>query len=342
MASSTVNSLADIARMVGVSVSTVSRALAGNPLVNERTRVRVRAVADQHGFRPNQTARNLRLKRSQTIGVAIPLGHEAGQHLTDPFFITLIGHLADRLTESGHDLLLSRVIPADDDWLERIVGAGRVDGILLIGQSNQLAAIERLAARYLPLVVWGAVLPGTRHCAVGSDNRLGARLAAEHLIALGRRRLAFFGHPGAPEIAERFAGAKGACAAAGLPPPELLPAHLTPESAYDMAATRFAAGTPPDGIVAASDVVAMSAIRAAAERGLSVPDDLAITGFDDTAIAAHTSPPLTTVRQDLPEAATLMVRNLFARITGEVTPSVMLPPTLVVRGSAPAAYVMNP
>lgn len=338
MTPQTISSLADIAQLAGVSVSTVSRALAGNSLVNVETRRRVCEIAQAHGFRPNELARNLRLKRTKTIGVAVPLGHEIGQHLTDPFFLTLIGHLASRLTELGYDLLLSRVIPADGAWLDQLTGSGRLEGLLLIGQSNQLDAIERAAERYLPLVAWGAVLPGMRHCAIGTDNQRGARIATEHLIGLGRRRIAFFGHPGAPEIAQRYAGVREACAAAGLPPPELLPAHLTPDAAHDMAALRFAGPAPlPDGVVAASDVVAMSAVRAATERGMLVPDDIAITGFDDVSFAAQTSPPLTTVRQDLEHAGDLMVDHLFRRMKGERTASVMLPPALVIRGSAPAA-----
>lgn len=329
--------LADIARLAGVSVSTASRALAGNPLVNAETRRRICEIASAHGFRLNEMARNLRLKRTRTIGVTIPLGHARGQALTDPFFLTLIGHLADCLTDRGHDLLLSRVIPDDEGWLERLTGAGRVDGMLLIGQSDQYAVIEAVAEQYRPLVIWGAVLPGARQCAIGTDNRSGAALATRHLINLGRRRLAFFGDPAAPEIGERFAGMRACCAEAGLPEPELLAADLTPDGSYRMAAARFSNGPPPDAILCASDVVAMSTLRAAAERGLSVPADLAVIGFDDVSFAAHTSPPLTTIRQDVPAAARLMVDHLFRRLAGERTEAVMLPPELVLRESAPAA-----
>lgn len=328
-----VTNLAQLARLAGVSVSTVSRALTGSGLISAKTRERIGAMALAHGLRPNQLARNLRLGRAQAIGVVIPLGHETGQHLTDPFFITLIGHLADALTERGYDLLLSRVIPSDDLWLERLVNSGRVDGAIVIGQSNQVAVIDRLAERYLPLVVWGTRFEGAPHCSIGSDNFLGGAIATRHLIAGGRRRLAFFGHPDVPEIGERYRGFRDECGAAGVAT-ELLPVHLTADEAHDMIAERLRGRPAPDGVVAASDVVAMSALRAAVEAGLSVPGDLALVGFDDVTLAAHTTPPLTTVRQDVERGAALIVDRLFRRMAGERTPSVTLTPELVVRGSS--------
>ena len=222
-----VNNLADLARLAGVSPSTASRALAGNVLISAVTRERIVALAREHGFQPNQMARNLRLQRTQAIAVVLPMGHAAGQHLSDPFFITMLAHLADALTERGYDLLLSRVAPTNDLWLDGLIDSGRVDGVVVIGQSDQAAVIERVAARYRPLVVWGAPLPHQRYLCVGSDNRLGGEIAARCLIEGGRRRLAFFGRPNAPEIAERRRGFLDACAAAGLDEPETVPAPLT-------------------------------------------------------------------------------------------------------------------
>ena len=125
------------------------------------------------------------------FGVVVPLGHERRQHLSDPFFMAILGHLADALTENGYDIMLSRVIPDADDWLERIVESGMLDGVLVIGQSNQFEALERVAAYYKPMVVWGSHKQGQRHCTVGVDNRQGGRLAGDCLIAAGRKRLAF-------------------------------------------------------------------------------------------------------------------------------------------------------
>lgn len=331
---STINSLAELAALAGVSPSTVSRALAGNGLISAATRARVVELAREHGFQPNQLARNLRLGRTQAIGVVLPLGHETGQHLSDPFFITLLGCLADALTERGYDLLLSRVIPKDDAWLDRLVDSGRVDGVIVVGQSDQIAVLDRVAARYAPLMVWGGHLPHHVHRSVGSDNRLGGEMATRHLLEIGRRKLAFFGNPDAPEIEQRRQGFFEACRAAGLADTvETLPVHLTPDAAYQMIAERLDQGPPPDGIVAASDVIAMSALRALAERGLRVPHDVAVIGYDDVMLAAHTSPPLTTIRQDLAQGANLLVDLLLRALAGDPTESAVLAPTLIIRGS---------
>lgn len=326
-------SVADLAREAGVSASTVSRALAGNPMISATTRKLVADLAQAHGFQPNRLASNLRLKRTQAIGVVLPLGHETGQHLSDPFFITMLGHLADALTTRGYDLLLTRVIPTDAMWLDRLVDSGRIDGLIVIGQSDQTQVLDKVAARFAPIVVWGARLPGQVHTSVGSDNVLGGRLATEHLVATGRRRLAFFGNPEVPEIAQRYQGFADVCGELGLQR-SMLGVHLTPDAAYDMIAAHLDGHTAPDGIVAASDTVAMMAIRALAERRLRVPEDVGIVGYDDVTLAAHTTPPLTTVRQDLARGATLLTELLFRKLGGEAVESIVLIPELAVRGSA--------
>ncbi len=331
----TIGSLADLARAAGTSVSTASRALSGHSSVNEQTRARIRTLADAHGFQPNQLARNLRLQRTQSIGLVLPLGHETGQHLSDPFFLSLLGHLADGLTERGYDLMLSRVIPADSDWLNRLVDSGRIDGLILIGQSDQSAVIDRVAARYAPIVVWGADLPGQRYLTVGSDNRLGGARAAQHLIAIGRRRLLYLGNASAPEFAERLAGFEAAVAAGGSGVAgTTLDLHMTPDAAYAAIAAYLADHPAPDAIFAASDVVAMSALRALRERGLRVPQDVAVVGYDDVTLAAHTTPALTTIRQDLMTGAAALIDILFRRIAGEPADSRLLDPQLIVRGSS--------
>lgn len=331
-----VRNITDLARLAGVSPGTVSRALADSQLIAKKTRERIQALAREHDFRPNVMARNLRIKRAGAIGVLIPLGHETGQHISDPFFMTLLGQLADALTERGHDLLLSRVIPTDPDWLSRVADSGRVDGLILIGQSDQSAVIDRLAERYLPMVAWGANLPGQVHCSVGSDNRKGGELATRHLIGRGCRNFAFFGDPIAPEIAERLEGCRAALAVAGLSEAlTVLPAHLTAETAHP-AISKWLDETKaiPDGIIAASDVIAMSALRALSEHGVSVPNQVHVVGYDDLAFANQTVPPLSTIKQDLSAGAAHLVDLLFRRISGEKTKSVVLEPTLVVRQSS--------
>lgn len=335
MTNSPASTLAELARLAGVSISTVSRSLAGNPIIAAATRERIAALAREHGFKINQSARNLRLKRTGSIGVVLPLGHEQQQHLSDPFFISLLGPLADALTERGHDLLLSRVIPADNSWLDTMVDSGRVDGVIVVGQSDQIDTIERVARRYRPLVVWGAAVEGKSQITVGSDNLAGGRIAAAHLLAQGRRRLAFFGASEVPEFAARLAGFNRALEYVGeAEPPLLLPVHLTTDQSYAAIADFLSGHPPPDGIVAASDVIAMSALRALAERGLRVPHDIAVVGYDDVIVAGHTSPPLTTIRQDVARGAATLVDLLFRRMAGESVTSVSMTPELVLRASA--------
>lgn len=333
-----IRTLADLARIAGVSAGTVSRALAGKALVNPETRERIQTLAREHGFRPNQMASKLRSRKTGVIGVVIPLGHEQRQHISDPFFMTLLGHLADALTESGYDLMLSRAIPdGTSEWLERITHSGMVDGVLVIGQSDQFDRIEQIAAGYRPLVVWGQHHEGQTHCAVGTDNELGGRLAAEHLIASGAKRLAFLGETTGIEIAMRHQGAAKAAAAAGV---ELihLPINLADE---EMGPQIAAALTGPnlgiDGLVAASDLIALTALRVLREAGRDVPGEVQITGFDDLPMAALSMPPLTTIRQEIGEGAAQMVARLKSRIDGssqlDETGSSITAPRLIVRGT---------
>ena len=330
-----VRTIADLARLAGVSAGTVSRALADKTLVNPETRQRIQSLAREHGFRPNQMASNLRTQRTGVISIIIPLGHDRHQHISDPFFMTMLGHLADRLTESGYQLMLTRVVPDDGDWLDRIVQSGMSDGAILIGQSDQFDVIEHVARDYRPLVVWGEHRAGQRQCSVGSDNFGGGRLAAQHLIDSGRRRIIFMGDAGPPEIGARFKGAQAAIKAAGLPSLPALDTRLAADvMAVDIARHLDALDPAVDGIIAASDMIAINTVRALADRGITVPDRVAVIGYDDLPLAAQTVPSLTTVRQDLASGTQAMVDALFARMRGEDAVSTVLKPTLVVRDSA--------
>lgn len=322
----------ELAVLAGVSVSTVSRALAGKTIINAKTRERVVELARVHGFKPNQVAQNLRLRRAQAIGVVMPMGHDVDQHPSDPFFMTMLGHLADALTDRGFDLLLSRVIPSGDDWLDNLLDSGRVDGAIVIGQSDQIRVLDAAAAQHRGLVVWGAQVPGQAHVTVGSDNVRGGLIAGRHLIERGKRRLLFLGNPSPPEFGQRQQGFLQAAREAGLADQtHTLSIHLTSQAAY-ASVNAFLADNPGiDGIFAASDVVAMSALQALSERGLAVPGDVAVVGYDDIMLAAHTSPALTTIRQDLQAGARLLVELLFRQLEGEACASVQLEPQLIVR-----------
>jgi DNA-binding LacI/PurR family transcriptional regulator len=332
---SEVRTITDLARLAGVSPGTVSRALAGKSLVNALTREKIVDLAREHGFRPNQMASGLRRQRTGVIGVAVPLGHDIGQQMSDTFFMTLLGHLADELTLGGYDLMLRRVLPAEDpEWLERFIGSRMIDGIIVIGQSDQFDRIEEIADGYLPIVVWGNHQEGQRHCVVGTDNRLGGRLAAERLIAAGARNLAFLGDTEPIEFAARYAGARDVADRLQATI-RVLPSHLSPERASkEIAAHLDEIGRDCDGIFAASDSLAAICLVELRERSIRVPQDMKIVGFDDLPVAAQTLPLLTTVRQDIAVGAKCLVQLLLRRLKGEDTESLVLPPRLVVRQSA--------
>jgi DNA-binding LacI/PurR family transcriptional regulator len=330
--------MSDIASLAGVSVSTVSRALAGSTLVPERKRAEIIKIASANGYVINQQARSLRLKRTQTIGVVIPLGHEASQRISDPFFSEMLGRLADAITERGYTLLLTKLITSDTLWIDKLVASGRTDGLIIIGQSDQHEALNIAAANYLPLVVWGGHLPGQRYCSVGTDNIGGGRVATEHLIARGRKRIVFLGNPDIPEPGQRLQGYREALASAGLgyDPALIASAHLTMETAYDAMRAVIASGVAFDGVFAVSDVIAIAAIQALSAAGRRVPQDVAVVGYDDVALASHANPPLTTIRQDLETGARLLTDLLLQRMAGEETPSATMPTQLIVRLSSSA------
>jgi DNA-binding LacI/PurR family transcriptional regulator len=330
--------MADIARLAGVSASTVSRALAGSPLVEKSQREQIVRLAQEHGYVVNSMARNLRLQRTQIISVVIPLGHEASQSLTDPFFVEMLGHLADEITQRDYGMFLQKVLPPMGDWLPRQIASQRSDGIIVIGQSTEHKALQASAANYRPMVVWGGHLDHQSYCTVGTDNVGGARAATEHLLKTGRRKIVFLGDATIPEIRLRHEGyqqalAQGPRDAAAA---RLVTAHLTADTAYEAMRAFIKAGTKFDAVVGATDVIAMSAIRAIAAGGLSVPGDIAVVGFDDISMAAHSNPPLTSVRQDFKRGAHTLVDLLFRRLQGEDTPSATMPAELVIRESSAA------
>lgn len=332
----TVRTITDLARLAGVSPGTVSRALAGKNLVNAKTRDKIVDLAREHGFRPNQMASGLRRQKTGVIGVVIPLGHDVRQQISDSFFMTLLGYLADELTREGYDLMLRRVVPeSDPDWLDRFIGSGMIDGVIVIGQSDQFERIEEVADGYRPMVVWGNHNEGQRHCVVGTDNRLGGRIAAERLIAAGAKRIAFIGDPTAMEFAARLAGAQDIAARMGLPPIIILPTHLSPERASEEIAAHLAEhGQHIDGIFAATDTLAALCLTELRACGIVVPEDVKLIGFDDLPIARQTVPPLTSVRQDIAAGARGLVDLLLRRLGGETTESLVLPPELTARQTA--------
>jgi len=329
-----IRNISELAKLAGVSAGTVSRALAGKDLVNQQTRERIQALAREHGFRPNQMASRLRTGQTGVIGVVVPLGHERAQGLADPFFTTLLGYLADAVSERGYDLMLSRQVPTDDDeWLERIVDSGMLEGVLVIGQSDQFDTIERVAASYQPLVAWGTHRPDQRHCAVGTDSFEGGRKAAAHLIDGGAKHIAFLGETTGIEIAERLAGARAVAEERGVRL-DAFPTRLAIDGEAAQVREHVAALDPAtDAIFAASDVIAMAVLRVLHELGRKVPDDIAVIGYDDLPLAMHTVPRLTSVQQDIAGGARAMVDTLFRRMRGDDAGPTVLEARVMARES---------
>jgi len=327
--------MADIARLAGVHMSTVSRALAGSPLVEKSVREKILKIARSNGYRVNSTARSLRLKRTQSVSVVIPLGHEVAQPLSDPFFVEMLGFLADEITQRGYGLFLQKVLPPMEDWLTDLIASNRSDGIIVIGQSTEHKALETVARQYLPLVVWGGQINHQSYCTVGSDNIGGARLATEHLLKLGRRRIVFLGDTKVPEMRLRYQGYVHALehAPPGVAGKRNVSTHMTADEAFETMQSFVARCEDFDGVVAATDVIAASAMRAITGKGLKVPEDISVVGYDDIALAAQTNPRLTTVRQDIEKGANHLVDLLFRRLEGERTESVTMATELIIRES---------
>jgi DNA-binding LacI/PurR family transcriptional regulator len=326
----------DIAKLADVSASTVSRALTDNPLISLETRQRIQAIARSTGFSVNPHASGLRSKKSNIVSVLITLIHDRHQHVSDPFMMTMLAHVADALTDAGYDMLLSKVQVHQDGWIERIFATRRPAAALLIGQSFEHASIEHAAQAGLPVVAWGAKLPRQSYPTVGTDNRQGGFLAAQHLIAQGFRNIAFLGDRRTPEIAQRFEGFKRAHKQAGLSVATDLVVNspFDGASAYRAACDLVAEGVAFDAVVAGSDVIAMSAIRALLSAGRRVPEDVGVVGFDDIELAGLITPSLTTIHQDLARGAYLLVEKMISILAGEKVDSVELPARLVVRESS--------
>ena len=331
--------MADIARLAGVSTATVSRALNGSSLINEETRLRIIELARSLNYTINLGAQNLRKGDNTTIGVVIPYDSANRQSISDPFFLGMLGSLADALTDRQYDMLLSRV---DADHLDRVSAlydSGRVGGIIVIGQWGHHDQLNELARQRLPFVAWGAQLPNQLYCSVGGDNASGGQLAAEHLLGLGRKRIAFMGEKSLPEPEKRYAGYQKALRKAGMKMDSSLyiPSSFAPLSAQEALRLHLDRhGLNFDALVAASDLIAISALGVLRERGYRVPEDVSVVGYDDVEPAAHSFPPLTTVRQPLDLAGIHLVDSLLRIMAGEKPESDLLPTKLVVRESTKA------
>lgn len=327
----------DIAELAGVSEATVSRALSGSPLIAEETRTRVLQVARQAKYQVNINARSLRQRRRRSIEVVIPLATRGRQHMSDPFYLDMLGALSDALSSRGYDLLLSKKAP----WVSGVelnsIQCGRADGIIIMGQGQDLEGLDRFASMYPQIIVWGGHLPDHNYVVVGTDNILGGKTATEHLLKeAGRRRIAFFGDAAEPEIALRLEGYRQALAGNGVAvdPALIITAPFDARQARAAVEAVVAQGVDFDAAFCASDVIAMSAITVLRRSGYRVPHDVAIVGYDDILMASNFDPALTTISQQIQRGGELMVDLMMRILAEEPVETTLLPSELIVRESS--------
>lgn len=331
--------LKDIAQRVGFSITTVSRALAGYDDVAEETRRKIIAVAREMGYYPSYTARSLRRGRTNTIGFVIPATE---RYLSDPFFLELLSGIGDGAAEQGFDLLVSTCKPLEPEerlTYERIVRGRRVDGMVVARTRRKDERISYLVEEGFPLVAFGRTALDLDFPYIDVDGEDGVRQAMEHLVSLGHRRIAFISPPSYLMFTEhRLAGYKRALEEHHLDfdPDLLVEGDLTQSSGYQMMGKLLDLNSPPTAVVCGNDLMALGAISAAQERGLTVGRDIAIVGFDDIPLAEHAHPPLTTVRQPIYEIGHAICGMLIQLIQGDELAErhIILKPELVIRESS--------
>jgi DNA-binding LacI/PurR family transcriptional regulator len=326
----------DIAHLAGVSTSTVSRALNHSSLVNVETRERIAQLARKLKYSINVSASNLRMQRNRTVAVVLPFDSTTRQHVSDPFFVSLLGGLADALTARGYDMLLSRIDADRLDLAGDLAASGRAIGVILIGQWHHHDQLNVLAAHHSPMVVWGAQLTNQLYCTIGGDNIAGGMLATEHLLDKRRRRIAFFGDVELPEIGHRFEGYQRALAERKVTAiPELVLQTPFIEGSARAAIDKLLNKTIRfDAIFASSDLLAMEAIGALRERSLRVPDDVSVVGYDDIVLSRYCHPSLTTIRQPVISGGEALVDALLKIVDKKRPKSQILPTELIVRESS--------
>jgi LacI family transcriptional regulator len=329
----------DIADLAGVSIATVSRVLNDRPDVAPGTRETVLQVVREHGFSTNRGARGLSSGRTGIVGLTLPL-------LADSYFSPILSGAAEALYEQDMRIMLAPTLHEHDrevSLLDRLM-RGTTDGAILMlpeESTDELLALQQLEFPFV--VVDPREPPPAGIPSVSAMHAAGAKLATEHLLDLGHRRIgAIGGIPGWYANDERMIGFRAALAAEGLlPDPALVRrSDWRIPRGEEAAEELLSLPDPPTAIFGFNDNVAIGALNVARRRGLRVPEDISIVGFDDIQLAPHINPPLTTMRQDKLGLGAAAGDALVARIAGDPgrPPMHRLPVELVVRGStAPPA-----
>ncbi|MEL6529848.1 MAG: LacI family DNA-binding transcriptional regulator [Pseudomonadota bacterium] len=326
--------LEDIARQAGVSISTVSRALNDSPAVKRRTKQEIWRIARAHDYDFRSHMPNGPVGAEATIAVIVPAPQARETRVADPFFLELLAGIAEAARDRKADLVISHVFPRSAEDLEFVMTTSRATGMIFIGQSSLHDAFNSLADGSDRFVVWGADFADAAYCSIGSDNVAGGRRATSHLLRLGRKRVLFLGDTEAPEAEQRYRGYKLALAEAGveLDTELVLPAHFDVQSGESTTRSAIDRGAKFDAVFAASDLIAIGAMRALTKSGLSIPDDVSVVGYDNIPAARLVTPRLTTIDQDANLAGRMLVSKLIDTRGGQAI-SERLETSLLIRES---------
>jgi DNA-binding LacI/PurR family transcriptional regulator len=330
----------DIAQLAGVSQPTVSRALRGSPSVSEQTRMRIEAIAHQLNYTVDKHASSLRTQESNTLALLFFEDPTSDDSLINPFFLSMLGSITRTCANRGYDLLIS-FQQLSSNWHVDFEDSRKADGIILLGYGDYELyheRLEKLVEQGTHFVRWGFVQAGQPGTTIGCDNFRGGYDAVQHLIENGRRKIAFVGDASShyPEFHDRYRGACEAQKSNGIRvlASRQVDAITTEQSGHDAAVELIRRKVKFDAIFAASDLIAIGAMRALEEHGLEVPADIAIVGFDDIPAASLAHPPLTTVQQDYRRAGEVLVDALLKQIKNEKADTTALPARLMVRKSS--------
>ncbi|MBO0979602.1 LacI family DNA-binding transcriptional regulator [Microbacterium sp. SD291] len=324
-------SVKDVAALAGVSSSTVSNYLNHPHVLGADSRERVRAAIEQLGFVPNESARQLRAGTSKTIAFI----------LLDawlPFFSELSRGVEDVTREGGWSLFFSN--SNRDAAQERrnidMFESHRVQGVIIYPLEDVTARLETLAGRGIRSVVIGPIRESAKVASVLFDDRGGGRLAGEHLLSIGRRRLMFLGSAAVSQSNDRLRGLRDAVAGSDASVEVHEVPHLTIEDGLQAAEHIIGMAAPPDAVFAANDMVAVGAMTGLLRRGIRVPEDIAVIGFDDVDLAHQTLVPLSTIRQPGYEIGRAAASALLLQLAAPGSPvpaTTPFPAELIVRES---------
>jgi len=332
-----------VAEAAGVSRATVSRVINGAPSVDAKIREMVQRAIAETGYVPNLAARTLVTRRTNSVALVISEPERPGDTsflnrvFTDPYFGRITAGATGALRPHDIHLVIIPTDAGDHHHVIRYLRQGHVDGVLLISSHEHDPLPRQVHDLGIPAVVSARPAQPIATSFVDVDQRLGARLAAEHLLARGCRRLATISGPlDIPAGLDRLEGFRSYLAGRGLPEPPSAEGDFTRAGGEECARRLLSRHPEVDGLFVASDLMAEGALRAVQDLGRRVPDDLAVIGFDDSSAALDCRPLLTTVRQPVEEMAAEMAELLLAHIAapGRLPRSVIFQPTLVVRESA--------